>query len=241
MATVAQQTNFVNSFLPLAQQQSVATGIPASFILGQAALESGWGTSQAAQTQNNFFGISMGGSGIATYNSPSQGFAAYGNLLTTDPRYAGVLATAASTSDPTALASSLVSSGYNTADPNYISSLVGATASVNNLLGGNNGGTSGVTGTSGGPVTTIDPNTGNVTTSIPAASAGTVATDTTAGTSSSWLGWLGNHTVSIFLVILGIVVVGGSVFLFGFAAIAPPAGLAKNVGKVVRKIGSAAA
>lgn len=48
---------FINLLLPAAQATHRATGIPASFILAQAALESGWG---ARAPGNNLFGIKPG-------------------------------------------------------------------------------------------------------------------------------------------------------------------------------------
>ena len=48
---------FINLLLPAAQATHRVTGIPASFILAQAALESGWG---ARAPGNNLFGIKPG-------------------------------------------------------------------------------------------------------------------------------------------------------------------------------------
>ena len=50
-------TAFLSLLVPAAQATHRATGIPASFILAQAALESGWG---ARAPGNNLFGIKPG-------------------------------------------------------------------------------------------------------------------------------------------------------------------------------------
>jgi flagellum-specific peptidoglycan hydrolase FlgJ len=66
---------FVSTYLPYAQQVSAQTGLPVDFVLGQAAYETGWGTSNAA-SNNNFFGISPGGN-LASYSDVDSGFSAY--------------------------------------------------------------------------------------------------------------------------------------------------------------------
>ncbi|EIT6323212.1 glucosaminidase domain-containing protein, partial [Salmonella enterica] len=60
---MSKQSDFINRIAPAAQRVSQQTGIPASVIMAQAALESGWGTSQLSAKYNNFFGVK--GQGVA--------------------------------------------------------------------------------------------------------------------------------------------------------------------------------
>ena len=53
---------YVDQFSWLAVQEMERTGVPASVKLGQAILESRWGTSDLARSANNHFGIKCGGS-----------------------------------------------------------------------------------------------------------------------------------------------------------------------------------
>src|SRR3569623_3387694 len=56
---------FVQKLLPHAQAASASSGIPASFMMGQAALETGWGRSEIrgadGQNSHTLFGIKAGG------------------------------------------------------------------------------------------------------------------------------------------------------------------------------------
>lgn len=49
--------DFLAAIAPAAQACQRATGIPASFTLAQAALESGWGASRLSQSACNLFGV----------------------------------------------------------------------------------------------------------------------------------------------------------------------------------------
>lgn len=49
--------DFIAMLAPAARASAKATGIPASFTLAQAALESGWGTSKTAANARNLFNI----------------------------------------------------------------------------------------------------------------------------------------------------------------------------------------
>lgn len=138
--------DFVNRFWPHAVEASRETGLPAHFILGQAALESGWG---AHETRNgngaptyNLFNIKAGQSwrgqssetstteyvgGAAqktaarfrSYSSYAEAFRDYASLLKTNGRYSRVLE---SGNDPAQFASELQKAGYAT-DPAYASKL----------------------------------------------------------------------------------------------------------------------
>lgn len=130
-----------------AAEASRLTGIPAKFILGQAALESGWGRSEirtaGGGTSHNLFGIKATGGwkgpvtevttteyidGVArkvkekfrVYGSYAEAFTDYARLLTENPRYANVVNNA---TDVKSFAQGLQSAGYAT-DPNYANKIM---------------------------------------------------------------------------------------------------------------------
>ena len=142
----AQVEQFVSRMLPAAQRASQASGVPAQLIMAQAALESGWGKreirSEDGKTSFNMFGIKADKNwkgpvveattteyvnGVAqktqarfrAYGSYEESFADYARFLTSNPRYANVLATP----DAAAAAHGLQRAGYAT-DPNYGGKLV---------------------------------------------------------------------------------------------------------------------
>jgi flagellar protein FlgJ len=129
-----------------AEEASRTTGIPAKFMLGQAALESGWGKheikSRDGTTSHNLFGIKAGASwtgkvaeavtteyvnGVAqtrvekfrAYDSYADSFKDYAKLITGNKRYEKVLASAG---DASSFAQGLQRAGYAT-DPNYAAKL----------------------------------------------------------------------------------------------------------------------
>lgn len=129
-----------------AEEASRTTGIPAKFMLGQAALESGWGKhvirTADGGTSHNLFGIKATGgwkgktvdavtteyvNGVAqkrvekfrAYDSYADSFRDYAKLLRDNPRYEKVLANA---SDVKGFAQGLQRAGYAT-DPNYAAKL----------------------------------------------------------------------------------------------------------------------
>jgi flagellar protein FlgJ len=129
-----------------AEEASRATGIPAKFMLGQAALESGWGKREIkgadGTSSHNLFGIKAGRDwkgktvDVATteyvngqpqrkierfraYDSYADSFKDYARLITDNPRYEKVLASAG---DAAAFARNLQKAGYAT-DPNYATKL----------------------------------------------------------------------------------------------------------------------
>ena len=137
---------FVSRMLPAAQRASQASGVPAQLILAQAALESGWGRreirTEDGKTSFNVFGIKadkgwkgpvvqattteyVNGSAqkiqarFRAYGSYEESFTDYARFLTSNPRYADVLATP----DPTEAAHGLQRAGYAT-DPDYGTKLV---------------------------------------------------------------------------------------------------------------------
>ncbi|MGH8854074.1 MAG: flagellar assembly peptidoglycan hydrolase FlgJ [Telluria sp.] len=123
-----------------------ATGVPAKFMLGQAALESGWGKRMIRNADgtnsNNLFGIKAGpgwkgkvATAVTTeyvngkpqtrvekfraYDTPADSFKDYANMLAKNPRYEKVLA---SGGDAAAFAQGLQRAGYAT-DPMYAAKL----------------------------------------------------------------------------------------------------------------------
>jgi len=129
-----------------AEEASRATGIPAKFMLGQAALESGWGKRVIKGTDgsnsHNLFGIKAGADwkgkvaeAVTTeyvngkaqrkverfraYDSYADSFKDYAKLLASNPRYEKVLA---SGGDASHFAQGLQRAGYAT-DPHYASKL----------------------------------------------------------------------------------------------------------------------
>lgn len=137
---------FQNKLQAHAEDASRTTGIPAKFMLGQAALESGWGRKEIRSADgtnsHNLFGIKAGASwhgktvesvtteynnGIAhkrvekfrAYDSYADSFRDYANLLRNNPRYQNVIANA---SDVTGFAQGLQKAGYAT-DPHYADKL----------------------------------------------------------------------------------------------------------------------
>jgi flagellar protein FlgJ len=137
---------FVQSMLPHANAAAAQTGVPAKFILAQAALESGWGAREVrapgGAPSYNLFGVKAGprwrgaaveastveyAGGVASrraerfraYASYAEAFADYARLLKGNPRYAGVLAAAR---DAQAFAAGLQQAGYAT-DPRYADKL----------------------------------------------------------------------------------------------------------------------
>lgn len=137
---------FVERLLPEAQAASSETGIPARFLLGHAALETGWGRSEIrgadGTPSHNLFGIKAGGDwqgstvktltteyvdGMArrkidtyrAYGSYQEAFRDYASLLNSRSRYAEVLK---NTHDAHAYARELQEAGYAT-DPHYADKL----------------------------------------------------------------------------------------------------------------------
>ena len=145
-ASSSQPENFVKAVWSHAKTASEATGIPAHFMIAQAALESGWGKHEIRYADNrpsfNLFGIKAGenwkGAVVETvtteyingvpekmvekfraYSSYAEGFQDYANLLLNNPRYAAVL----KNQDAAAFAHGLQKAGYAT-DPMYADKLI---------------------------------------------------------------------------------------------------------------------
>ncbi|MEM5458055.1 MULTISPECIES: flagellar assembly peptidoglycan hydrolase FlgJ [Paraburkholderia] len=138
---------FVDKLAQPAQAASAATGIPARFIIGQAALESGWGKSEIKKadgsTSHNVFGIKASkdwtGKTVSTvtteyvngkpqrvvekfraYDSYQEAMTDYASLLKGNPRYAQVINSA---HDVNGFANGMQRAGYAT-DPHYAKKLM---------------------------------------------------------------------------------------------------------------------
>jgi flagellar protein FlgJ len=141
------QQDFVQRMTPAALQASRETGVPAHLMLGQAALESGWGRREIrmpdGSTSYNLFGIKATGgwngkvaevttteyhNGVASkqvqkfraYGSYTEAFKDYAHLLRDNPRYGQVVQQGQGAHEA---AHALQRAGYAT-DPNYAEKLV---------------------------------------------------------------------------------------------------------------------
>ncbi len=139
---------FVQKLLPHARAASASTGIPARFMMGQAALETGWGRTEIrgpdGQNSHNLFGIKAGGSWkgrtvdvvtteyvngkprkqldrFRAYDSYADAFRDYADLLRGNARYQNVIAQG---QDAAGFAHGLQQAGYAT-DPGYAQKLLG--------------------------------------------------------------------------------------------------------------------
>ena len=137
---------FVSQHTEVARKVQAASGIPAAFMISQAALESGWGRKEIlhpnGSTSFNLFGIKAGGSWkgpvaevwtteyingqpqkvraqFRAYSSYEESFADYARLIKDSPRYAGVVRAGGNANE---FAASLQRAGYAT-DPGYADKL----------------------------------------------------------------------------------------------------------------------
>ncbi len=138
---------FVEKMAAPAQAASAATGIPARFIIGQAALESGWGKGEIKNANgtpsHNVFGIKATKdwtgktvSAVTTeyvngqprkvvetfraYDSYTEAMTDYANMLRNNPRYASVVN---NSHDAASFARGMQRAGYAT-DPHYAKKLI---------------------------------------------------------------------------------------------------------------------
>lgn len=140
------QSNFVQRHTDAAVKVEQATGIPASYMVGQAGHETGWGKHEikmkGGASSHNLFGIKAGAgwtgkvaevtttefvngeavkkvAKFRAYDSYEDSFRDYARLITKTPRYAQA---SQQTGSAQAFASSLQKAGYAT-DPDYASKL----------------------------------------------------------------------------------------------------------------------
>jgi flagellar protein FlgJ len=134
--------SFIERMRPQAEAAAQAAGIPVTFLLAQAALETGWGRHQPraadGAASHNLFGIKAGtgwqgartlaatteyvaGKAVTaveafrSYGSYAEAFQDFTRLMRSSPRYSGVLS---ATGDGNAYAQKLQQAGYAT-DPRY--------------------------------------------------------------------------------------------------------------------------
>ncbi|MBK4737030.1 flagellar assembly peptidoglycan hydrolase FlgJ [Noviherbaspirillum pedocola] len=142
----AHVAQFQDKLMSHAEEASRSTGIPAKFMLGQAALETGWGKREIrnpdGSSSHNLFGIKAGPGWkgktvqVATteyvhgvpqkrmesfraYDSYADSFRDYASTLKNNPRYQNVIAAGG---DATGFAQGLQRAGYAT-DPQYAAKL----------------------------------------------------------------------------------------------------------------------
>jgi len=142
------QADFVRQHTQAARAAEQQTGIPAQFMVAQAAHESGWGRREIrnldGSTSFNVFGIKAGacwngpvarvttteyvdgvarktGAAFRSYGSYEEAFQDYARLMKESPRYSGVVASA-STGNAAGFAQGLQRAGYAT-DPAYADKL----------------------------------------------------------------------------------------------------------------------
>jgi len=152
------QQGFVQTLTPHVLRASKETGVPASLMMSQAALESGWGRHEIRMTDgsksHNLFGIKATGSwhgkvaeittteyknGVAhkevakfrAYDSYTDAFKDYAHLISNNPRYAEVMKPGQSGS---AAAHAIQDAGYAT-DPKYADKLVRIMNQINSMGG----------------------------------------------------------------------------------------------------------
>jgi flagellar protein FlgJ len=154
---------FIGNLMSEAQVAAQRTGIPAEFMLGQAALESGWGKSEIIGREGtrsfNLFGIKatpnwkgrvvesmtteyVNGKAekrlerFRAYESYAQAFEDYARLISQSPRYAQSVADASKTGSIDIFSRGLQQGGYAT-DPRYaekLSRVINQTIALSRLI-----------------------------------------------------------------------------------------------------------
>ena len=138
----AQQRAFLATATSTARASQKRYGVPASVVIAQAVLESGWGTSDLSRSSRNYFGMTCGAAGsgpvaagcrtgrdrvcdrkgcrptilsFRVYRSMPDSFADHGRFLSTDPRYRKAYA---ARGKPKTFVKRMAKAGYAT-DPRY--------------------------------------------------------------------------------------------------------------------------
>jgi flagellar protein FlgJ len=154
MAKVVSSNSFVNKMASHARQASLISGLPAHFIMGQAALETGWGAKEirAADGSNshNLFGIKANANwtgkvvSVATteyihgikqqriekfraYDSYAESFKDFATMIKNSPRYQGVMNALGNAGS---YAQAIQNAGYST-DPQYANKLASVITKIN--------------------------------------------------------------------------------------------------------------
>ena len=153
--TASDPTTFAKKMAPHVAEASRASGIPAEYMLGQAALESGWGKREMKATDgsnsHNLFGIKATGNwtgkvaesltteyinGVKlkrvekfrAYDSYADSFKDFANLMRNNPRYDKVMD---NLQNPKDYAKAIQTAGYAT-DPHYANKLHQVIQKINN-------------------------------------------------------------------------------------------------------------
>jgi len=148
-AIAPKQADFIRRHADDARRAQAASGIPAPYILAQAAHESAWGQREIANadgsSSHNLFGIKAGAGWngavaevtttewvagepqkvvqkFRAYGSYADAFQDYARLIAQSPRYAGAMQQVAAGATPQGWAASLQKAGYAT-DPGYADKL----------------------------------------------------------------------------------------------------------------------
>ena len=149
LAVSQRQTDFLRSHQQAARQAEAQTGIPAAFMVAQAAHETAWGRHEIrnadGSSSHNLFGIKAGpgwngpvaevttteyvggepqkvSANFRAYASDAESFQDYARMLKESPRYAGVIAQVAAAPSAQLFAQGLQRAGYAT-DPAYADKL----------------------------------------------------------------------------------------------------------------------
>jgi flagellum-specific peptidoglycan hydrolase FlgJ len=138
----AEQRAFLGTVAAAARTSQRRWGVPASVVIAQAVLETGWGTSDLAHSARNYFGMTCGPNGggpvasgcvvgsdricdrnrcwpstasFRVYRSMADSFADHGRTLKTNPRYKSAYK---ARSRPATFVKRMAKAGYAT-DPEY--------------------------------------------------------------------------------------------------------------------------
>ena len=157
-----EQRAFVTRMWDHAAAAQQASGIPANFVLAQAALESGWGKREIRDSSGfqtyNLFGIKAGSgwqgktvdvltteyeNGVGkkvsekfrAYNNYSEAFRDWAQLIGSNKRYADVVQSSGASGSAAGFASGLARAGYAT-DPDYGAKLARVIGSIANARAG---------------------------------------------------------------------------------------------------------
>jgi len=149
VAVTPKQADFIRAHGDAAKRAEAQSGIPAAYMVAQAAHETGWGRREIRNADgtsaHNLFGIKAGAGWngpvaevtttewvggepqkvtqkFRAYASDADSFQDYARLIAESPRYAGVMQSASAGAGPQAFAASLQKAGYAT-DPSYADKL----------------------------------------------------------------------------------------------------------------------
>ena len=146
----ASVSRFVKQFAPMAKKVSQATGLSKSFVLGEWANETNWGSSKAFVLNHNLEGLKPYGGLVPGKDSKYAGFSGYKSFIKADiatltaPRYAKALKAAQAGASPRAVASLLHTEGFATS-PTFAQTVAATTREAQAALRAYNNTTAPVT------------------------------------------------------------------------------------------------